>query len=118
MSKAANFILPQYATPWGNGIVFSAAVVSATLLVASVITMVRAGDTKPKPSWATYVLLFWTVVPPVWFWAEFHFIWKTAPTSGSTSLEVFRYGQEVSRNIWIAMTAVVAALYFNRPRHA
>lgn len=52
------------------------------------------------------------VLPPIWFWCEFTVIWSTAPENERPRFEYFRYGQEISRNVWLAYVAVLLALYF------
>ena len=58
-------------------------------------------------------LLSCTLLPPVWFWYEFAFIWAKAPENARPRFELFRYGQEISRNVWLAYVAILVAIYFN-----
>lgn len=52
------------------------------------------------------------LLPPVWFWLEYCFIWLHAPDDERPSFEHFKYGQELGRNIWLAYMSVLLALYF------
>jgi hypothetical protein len=54
------------------------------------------------------VLAFWTLGPPIWFWTD----WYRFPTKliGSRKWESMIHGHEVSRNIWLALVVVLAAL--------
>jgi hypothetical protein len=48
----------------------------------------------------------WTALPPVWFlydWSNFH------PTP-TTSFEDFKYSQELARNLWIGIAALIGLL--------
>jgi len=62
--------------------------------------------------WAKLSLMLCGILPPVWFWIEYHYIWLTAPKHKRPEIEVFKYGQQLSRNIWLAFSALLLALYF------
>lgn len=62
----------------------------------------------PQLSWSLgIVFLFWTVGPAVWFWIEYYFLW---PKTG-TPIEELKYGQELSKSVWVAIAAVLITLY-------
>jgi len=106
-----------FAEPWCNWVQLVTAIVAVVLAVATVTGMIlhnppaaADGEKPPKPRWALLAMVFWALVPPAYFWYEFNVMWKTgAPT---VSLEVFKYSQELSRNIWLAFVALLAGLYF------
>jgi hypothetical protein len=57
-------------------------------------------------------LLLSGLLPPVWFWAEYLFIWRPAPYGKRPAFEHLKYGQELGRNVWLAFTAILLAIYF------
>lgn len=65
-------------------------------------------------------LLLWTVLPPIWFWIDYFVLWKhetlpgekhprEAHEAATLRFEQFKHGQELSRNIWLAIVALLAA---------
>jgi hypothetical protein len=56
---------------------------------------------------SSLVILFalWTVLPPLWFLLEWAVLFK--PTD---NFEHFKYGQELARNLWIAIAALIGLL--------
>jgi hypothetical protein len=57
-----------------------------------------------------FILAFWIVVPPFWFWLEFfgHYRYERS------DLEQFKYGQDVSSKIWLALVTALTLLYFGK----
>ena len=96
-----------------NSIVSAIAWIGAALFAATVCFLITRSETDPnaKHSARAYLIL-WTVFPPAWFWAEHHLIWQTAVSAERGDFEHFKHSQELSRNIWLAFVAVLAALYF------
>jgi hypothetical protein len=67
------------------------------------------------------VIVIWILVPPIWFWYQFHFGWredkKDALMRGkgdpdNLSLEEFNTYQDLSSKVWIAVTSALLLLYF------
>ncbi len=113
MRKVFEFLWPdRYAEMWKNHLVGGLAALSAALYVVTVVALIGLPPGKDKPDWARLLLVLWAVVPPTWFWVEFHYIWRPANAPPSSGLDDFKYSQEVSRNIWLAFVALIAALYF------
>ncbi|HIK31453.1 MAG TPA: hypothetical protein IGS17_20570 [Oscillatoriales cyanobacterium M59_W2019_021] len=84
-----------------------------SLGIAAVIIML----TPALANWhdrilAKLALILTAILPPLWFWIEYCFIWNAVDETCRPSLEEFKYGQEVSRNIWLAFVALLTALYF------
>jgi hypothetical protein len=48
----------------------------------------------------------WILGPPLWFIVEFGLLWD----GKHPSPEDFKYGQELARNVWIAVAAALGAL--------
>ena len=62
-------------------------------------------------------LVFWTIVPPMYFWFDYFVLWhleKQTDSSQFADLTEFKHGQELSRNLWLAIVAVLAALYASK----
>lgn len=57
------------------------------------------------------MLAFWIVVPPVWFWFEYFYLYKG---SSNDDLEKFKHGQDQSSKIWLALVTVLLAAYFGK----
>jgi hypothetical protein len=63
--------------------------------------------------WQAIVLGVWIIVPPVWFWYEYFYLFKrTKDFKQPQDFERFKYGQEQSAKIWLALVTVLIALYF------
>ncbi len=89
------------------------------LIIACVVICVLS-----IPSWAQWAtqndklpakigLIVIAILPPTWLWYEYCFIWRDETYKDSRPcLEQFKYGQEVSRNIWLAFVGLIVALYF------
>jgi hypothetical protein len=56
------------------------------------------------------IVAAWVIGPPIYFFIEWVFLYKE---SDEYPLEKFKYSQELARNIWLAVTAILVALYFN-----
>jgi hypothetical protein len=55
-----------------------------------------------------YVFIgIWAVAPPVWFWCEYFFVYRAHGEQGT--LELFKYGQDLSKAIWAAVLAGLIA---------
>jgi hypothetical protein len=61
------------------------------------------------------MLLAWTLLPPVWLWYEYWFLYLKDHRPGlplPADLELFKYGQDLSAKMWIAGASSVLVLYF------
>ena len=59
------------------------------------------------------VLVLWTLVPPIWFWAEYIFLFRDAfPEVTEQKLNELKTQQDLSSKIWIATASVLLILYF------
>jgi hypothetical protein len=94
-----------------------AASVLAVLTVASIAWKYQYGPGKDKENLKRLVLpwlAFWTVVPPMFFWFDYFVLWHIEKERGAgnfVDLSEFKHGQELSRNLWLAVVAVLAAIY-------
>jgi hypothetical protein len=65
------------------------------------------------------ILLFWVLVPPCWFWFEYFFLYRydkeTLPNGDKKpDWDNFKYGQEVSSKVWLALVTALTILYFGK----
>ena len=78
----------------------------------------------PIGKWKIVTLLFWILVPPCWFWFEYFFLYRYDPQTipGGThkpdwhkaDWDNFKYGQEVSSKVWLALVTALTILYFGK----
>jgi hypothetical protein len=60
-------------------------------------------------------LVCWIVVPPLYFWFEYFALYGGVKEwRGRTSFEAFKYGQDISSKIWLAVVTALTALYFGK----
>jgi hypothetical protein len=83
-------------------------VVSATLALVTVFLPIFHVYLCDKTK--AVILSVWLIVPPLWFWWEYIFIYRSA--KDPEAFEKFKYGQEVSRNLWLGISAALTLLYF------
>lgn len=60
------------------------------------------------------LLGFWIIVPPTWLWYEFCFLFEKGKTPFSNEFEKFKYAQELSKNLWLSISAILLLVYFDR----
>ena len=65
------------------------------------------------------LLLFWVLVPPVWFWFEYFFLYRYDPLilpngDAKPDWDNFKYGQDLSAKIWLALVTALTILYFGK----
>lgn len=100
-----------------------ATVITAIVYAVSledVISFSRA-DPASQPAlpplfyWMVFLAAFWAIVPPVWFWIEYYYIYLLAPEDKRGSFEGFKYGQQLATAIWAAILVmqglVLSALF-------
>lgn len=59
------------------------------------------------------VLGAWTLLPPIWFWYEYIFLFHEAyPSADKDKLDSFKYQQDLSSKIWLVAVSVLLILYF------
>lgn len=85
-------------------------------------------EVQPHQTWPMVklvqagVAIFWIVAPPVWFWIEYFYVnwsnylsWKGK--SDAEKFERFKYGQDISSKIWLAVSTSLLMLYFGKDLH-
>jgi hypothetical protein len=81
-------------------------------IVAVLITAIVIGKNFPfsklsgQNTWLVFLACGWGVVPPAWFLLEWH--WKHSTTKDEAGL---KYAQELARNLWLGVAAVIALLF-------
>jgi|GEM_PF-5549353 len=85
-----------------------AAVISIVLAIVCRVIREYVGDVTivfMSNIFAYCLVSLWVLFPPVWFILEFTFdpIAKSAP-------DVFKYNQELAKNVWIALVAVLSVI--------
>jgi hypothetical protein len=80
---------------------------------ATVETLSTTGKQKAA------LLLFWVLVPPVWFWFEYFFLYRYDPLTlpngdAKPDWDNFKYGQDLSAKIWLALVTALTILYFGK----
>ena len=60
------------------------------------------------------LLGFWIIVPPLWLWFEFCFLFDNGKTQFSNNFEKFKYGQELTKNLWLSISALLLLVYFGK----
>jgi len=66
------------------------------------------------------MLIAWTVMPPTWFWYEYWFIYLKDYHSDETvpaNFELFKYGQDLSAKIWLAIVSSTFVIFFWKDIH-
>jgi hypothetical protein len=99
---------------------------AAALVASLVVGIVGFGKHVPKDgtcgTWPgikiaeAFILICWAVLPPIWFWYEYFFVYKPPKKDEAprTDFESFKYGQDVSSKIWIAVVSALLILYFGK----
>lgn len=66
-----------------------------------------------KRDFRRQLLIFWIVLPSVWFFCEYYFMFKYYGNSGT--FEQFKYGQDAASKIWVAFVSLLTAGTFLTP---
>lgn len=84
-------------------------------------TPILEGQSWPDVKVAQVVMLIaWTVMPPTWFWYEYWFIYLKDYHSDETApenFELFKYGQDLSAKIWLAIVSSAFVIFFWKDIH-
>ncbi|MCB1212214.1 MAG: hypothetical protein KDK97_23020 [Verrucomicrobiales bacterium] len=103
----------SYPKGWQRCIVTAVAVISILILVATLVFLLLARNCLNEAtvqSCARGLFGFWSVFPPIWFWVEYHVLWRPYnDPEEKAMLDRFKYSQETSAKIWLATVAVLGA---------
>jgi hypothetical protein len=75
---------------------------------------------RPVKAAQVIVLVAWTVVPPIWFWCEYWFIYlkgQRFEDRAPENFELFKYGQDISAKIWLAIVSATFVIFFWKEIH-
>ena len=68
--------------------------------------------------WKLLILVFWTLVPPLAFWLDFYWLKANSfvrpDEATKLTLDLYKYGIDVSSKIWLAFNSVLLVLYFGK----
>ena len=84
-------------------------------ILLTFVTLVMACFACSKSSvwWVVPVLyllaLIWAVVPPLWFWYEYHWIIHDPKKGDSSQLDKYKYGVQTGVAIWAGVALSLAA---------
>jgi hypothetical protein len=100
--------IPLWTSETARRVVHRVAWISACALIATLVVAVYGWK------WKCLELIvglasFWAVLPPVYFWYEYHFIYRRYETNLDT-FERFKYGQQLSVAIWAGLALTLGAL--------
>lgn len=73
------------------------------LAVASVIVSALSGEVVRK-----WLVAFWSIVPPLWFFAEFHWARRS---KDEEELQRLKDSQELAGKIWAGLVAALSVIY-------
>lgn len=87
------------------------------LLIAGVtfIGVGVAGLSFFAPEHKQFVVGAWTILTPAWFWFEYTFLTSDNDKNDATKFARLKYSQELAAKVWLAVTAVLVAFYFDWP---
>jgi hypothetical protein len=86
-------------------------------LIAGLCYACHNGQGHPLPQasptdWWPYVVLgAWTLLPPIFFWVDWVCFRDRPPTLKHEDKEEIIHTHDVSRNIWVALALILAALF-------
>lgn len=86
-----------------------------TIVVLALQGSPTEANSKTLSAVALPLLVVWTIVPPMYFWFDYYVLWHIESQNKTTqfaTLDEFKHGQELSRNLWLAIVALLAGLYF------
>ncbi|MDX2097648.1 MAG: hypothetical protein SFW36_07710 [Leptolyngbyaceae cyanobacterium bins.59] len=85
--------------------------VTITLLLVSIVSALLFSWSEALKK---ALLVFWIVVPPLWLWFEFCYLYERGITPFPNDFEKYKYSQELSKNLWIAISAILLFIYFGK----
>jgi hypothetical protein len=96
---------------WGVGILGTVALIGS--LVLAFFGWGLKVESRGIKIVQVFVLVFWTLAPPIWFWFEYVILFRRAfPHANENSLDALKTQQDLSSKIWIATTSALLILYF------
>ncbi len=86
-------------------------VVMVTLaLIGAIVSFYWAQDSKSTRGW---IAAAWTVLPPIWFWAEYTFLTKEDEKNDEKYRARLKFSQDCASKVWLAVGGIFSASYFD-----
>ena len=60
------------------------------------------------------ILVFWIIAPPIWFWFEYVGLYRYDDQTKREESEQFKYTQDLSSKVWLALVTALTILYFGK----
>lgn len=57
---------------------------------------------------------FWLIVPPLWLWYEFCFLYELGVTPFPNDFDKYKHSNELTKNLWLAISTVLVLIYFGK----
>jgi hypothetical protein len=89
--------------------IFTRATLALLLIsVASAVLFNWSDDIKKA------LIGFWIIIPPLWLWFEFCYLYERGMTPFPNDFEKFKYSQELTKNLWLSISAILLLVYFGK----
>jgi hypothetical protein len=101
---------------WIVQIFVVALVVSLALAGFGTKESIKDGCWGPWTITKAIAIALWIILPPIWFWWEFHMTaWdERYDAKLMDKRERFAYGQDLSAKVWLAVSSALLMLYFGK----
>jgi hypothetical protein len=101
-----------YTTPWRLYETNTKRFWLLVVAIAVVFAVISAFLSTAPEGVKRLILAVWTVGCPAWFTFEWRYLMRGGKGASSRWFERFKYSQELASKFWLAVIAVLAALYF------
>lgn len=91
-----------------TGIFANATIVILLVSVVSSVVFGWSEDIKKM------LMGIWIIVPPFWLWFEFCYLYDRGLTPFPNDFEKYKYSQELTKNLWLAISAILVLIYFGK----
>lgn len=82
----------------------------AIIVAAISILYLGFGAPKPTDTWVKLIIVGWALLPPVWFWFQYVFMFDWKNEDEKRKDRDWKL-IEVSKNIWLGVAAIVFAIF-------
>ena len=97
----------KWVNDYRDNINYRLSIVSAIIALSSLMYAIFAGS-EALPVVKFAIVGFWVIVPPVYFWCDWHFLCRDIPQNKVDSV---KHIHDLSRNIWVALVVILIALF-------
>ncbi|MCY2987513.1 MAG: hypothetical protein NTY19_06575 [Planctomycetota bacterium] len=102
---------PGYKLPWKNRLVICVGTIGALSAIATTVLLYLVEEEGWPSTHLRWPFVLWTVLPPVWLWAEYWLLWRhDGCTIETDALNKFKYGQDVGVKVWLAFATLLGSL--------